>query len=230
MMFRLLVSAVICLNCLSRAEQKPEIVEITNNQALKVGESAELSCSVRNSRDYPVMWLKMNRGRFDNDPLYLSSDSTILSKDSRLSLKNNTSSSTDTYTLKISNIQTSDAGIYECVIFLSMINYIYKKVELDVYSLPVIHDNSSSTIVVKELNPVTMECFTGGTPEPLTWWKREDNAILPTGGTVYRGNVLKINSVKQEYGGTYLCTADNGVGEAAKRRITLKVEVPPNVQ
>ncbi|KAK7575954.1 hypothetical protein V9T40_012240 [Parthenolecanium corni] len=223
MMLRLLVSAVICLYCLSQAEETPEIVEITNDQALNTGDSVEVSCSVRNSQDYPVMWQKVDPDRPGDGPIFISKGPTTLIPDSRFSLSSTPNRSISTYKLQISNIQRSDAGIYKCVISLSTNNSISKEVKLDVYSPPLIHHNSGLMMVVKELDPVIMMCSTGGTPEPLTWWKREDNAILPTGGTVYRGNVLKINSVKQEYGGTYLCTADNGVGEAAKSRIFLKV-------
>ncbi len=32
----------------------------------------------------------------------------------------------------------------------------------------------------------------------------------------YRGNILKIHSVKKEDRGTYYCVADNGVGKSAR--------------
>ncbi|KAK7575973.1 hypothetical protein V9T40_012259 [Parthenolecanium corni] len=228
MMFRLLVSAVICLYCLSQAEETSEIVEITNNQALNTGDSVEVSCSARNPEGYSIMWQKVHPDRPGVGPIFISVGSLKLIPDSRILLRNTHNRSITTQKLQISNIQRSDAGIYKCVISFNTNNPISKEVKLDVYSPPLIHDNSSSTIVVKESIPVSIAA--GSTPAPLTWRKREDKAILPTEGTVYRGNVLKINSVKEEYGGTYLCTADNGVGEAAKRRITLKVEVLPNVQ
>ena len=44
----------------------------------------------------------------------------------------------------------------------------------------------------------------------------------------YRGNTLKIHTVKKEDRGTYFCVADNGVGKPAKRNIALEVgNVPP---
>lgn len=215
-----------CLICLTQSERTPAIVGITENQIRNLGSTVELSCSVLYSQDFPVMWMKVDRER-TSDPLYLSSDSTPLISDSRFSLRYDKSSTT--YTLQIRDIQSSDSGIYKCVIFLSTINYISKEMELSVYSPPLIYDNSSSTIVVSESNPVNLECYAGGTPKPLISWKRENDALLPTGGAVYRGNVLKINSVKKDDRGTYYCMADNKVGEVVKKSIALEVEFPPNV-
>ena len=46
----------------------------------------------------------------------------------------------------------------------------------------------------------------------------------------YRGNVLKIHSVKKEDRGTYYCVADNGVGKPAQRNVAVEVEFPPSVE
>ncbi len=39
----------------------------------------------------------------------------------------------------------------------------------------------------------------------------------------FRGNTMKIHSVKKEDRGTYFCVADNGVGKPAKRNVALEV-------
>lgn len=63
-----------------------------------------------------------------------------------------------------------------------------------------------------------MECYAGGYPLPRISWRRENNAILPTGGSIYRGNILKIKSIRKEDRGTYYCVAENGVGRGTKRK------------
>ena len=45
----------------------------------------------------------------------------------------------------------------------------------------------------------------------------------------FRGNVLKIHSVKKEDRGTYYCVADNGVGKPARRNVAVEIEFPPSV-
>lgn len=52
-------------------------------------------------------------------------------------------------------------------------------------------------------------------------------AILPTGGSTFSGNVLKINSVQKEDRGTYYCVADNQVSKGDRRNINLEVEFSP---
>jgi len=39
----------------------------------------------------------------------------------------------------------------------------------------------------------------------------------------YRGNILKIHSVKKEDRGTYYCVADNGVGKSARCQCYKKI-------
>lgn len=66
---------------------------------------------------------------------------------------------------------------------------------------------------------VQLECYAGGFPIPKISWRRENNAILPTGSAIYKGNVLKIRQVKKEDRGTYYCVADNGLGKGARRKL-----------
>lgn len=70
-----------------------------------------------------------------------------------------------------------------------------------------------------------MECYAGGYPTPRITWRRENNAILPTGGSIYRGNVLKIKSIRKEDRGTYYCVADNGVGRGTKSKCILEAQL-----
>ena len=74
-----------------------------------------------------------------------------------------------------------------------------------------------------------MECYAGGYPTPRISWRRENSAILPTGGSIYRGNILKIKHVRKEDRGTYYCVADNSVGKATRRNIAVEVEFAPVV-
>ena len=45
----------------------------------------------------------------------------------------------------------------------------------------------------------------------------------------YRGNKLKIHSVKKEDRGTYYCVADNEIGKPARRSVAVEVEFPPSI-
>lgn len=188
-----------------------------------MGGTAELSCSVLyTQKDIAVVWTKV-------DPqVIISKDTTPFIRDSRYSLRYDSTSTT--YTLQIKDLQESDAGTYKCQIWTSPVGHVSKELILQVYSPPIIYDNSSSTIVVGEEEPVKLECYASGVPKPQISWKRENNAVLPTGGTIYKGNILKINHVRKGDRGIYYCTADNRVGTKVKRSIAVEVEFAPTVE
>lgn len=86
------------------------------------------------------------------------------------------------------DIQETDAGIYQCRLQMSISNLVSADVELQVRRPPIISDNSTQSLVVSEGQPVQLECYAGGFPSPRISWRRENNAILPTGGSIYRYN------------------------------------------
>ena len=143
------------------------------------------------------------------------------------SMRYDTASST--YTLQLKDVQRTDRAIYQCQIILGINNKVTRHVELRISEPPVIADNSTRSVVVQENSPAELLCHALGSPRPSVSWRRENNAILPTGGIQYRGNVLKIHSVKKEDRGTYYCVADNGVGKPARRNVAVEVEFPPDV-
>lgn len=134
-----------------------------------------------------------------------------------------------TYILQIKDMQETDAGTYACQIIISPSNRVSAEVAVQVRRPPLISDNSTRSVVVSEGEAVEMECYAGGFPIPKISWRRENNAILPTGGSIYRGNKLKIKSIKKEDRGTYYCVGENGVGRGAKRNIAVEVEFAPVV-
>lgn len=183
-----------------------------------------MDCSVLYGLEYPVLWMKQSQGA---PPIPLSESSSLIIRDNRFSLRYDTASAT--YTLQLKDVQTSDEARYECQIIVGINNKVTESLYLRVLEPPVIHDNSTRSIVVDEFNPATLECSARGSPNPRIEWRRENNAVLPTGGIIYRGNTLKIHSVKKEDRGTYFCVADNDVGKPAKRNVALEVEFPPNI-
>lgn len=159
------------------AQRTPSISHITQEQIKDIGGTVELDCSVQYASEYTVMWIKTNAQRTES--VFLSSSSTLVLKDTRFSLRHDKSSST--YTLQIKDIQETDAGIYSCQVVLSVSNKITADVVLSVRRPPVISDNSTQSLVASEGNSVQMECYAGGYPHPTITWRRENNAILPTG-------------------------------------------------
>jgi hypothetical protein len=206
---------------LAYGQRTPSISYITQEQIKDIGGSVSLDCSVQYAKDYNVEWVKLG----NDDVLVISVGSTRIIRDSRFSLRYDLSSST--YTLQIKDIQETDAGVYACRVIISVVNKVMATVDLSVRRPPIISDNSTQSVVASEGQSVKMECYAAGYPTPTIIWRRVNNAILPTGGSTYTGNVLKIVSVKKEDRGTYYCVADNGVSKGDKRNVNVEVEFAP---
>ncbi|XP_046382592.1 lachesin-like isoform X2 [Ischnura elegans] len=158
-------------------------------------------------------------------PLPISSGTALILRDSRFSVSHD--SLTSTFKLKIKDIQETDAGVYHCKVLLSVQNEVSASVDLLVRRPPIITANSTSSLVVGEGDDVQLECFAIGYPHPRISWRRENNAILSTGASIFRGYVLNITNVQKEDRGTYYCVAENGVGRGARRNIAVEVEFKP---
>lgn len=220
------VFALFSLCCISTAwaQRTPTISYISQEQIRDIGGTVELVCSVQYAPEYPVLWMKVDRNR-QSDPLPISTGSSLIIRDSRFTMRHDTASST--YVLLIKDIQETDAGYYQCQVIISVINKISAEVELQVRRPPVISDNSTRSVVVSEGQPVRLECYANGWPIPRISWRRQDNAILPTGGSIYKGNVMRIAQIRKEDRGTYYCVAENGVGKGVRRNIAVEVEFAP---
>ncbi|XP_072948671.1 lachesin [Epargyreus clarus] len=217
---------LLCLTVAAYGQRTPTISHITQEQIRDIGGQVDLDCSVHYAQDYPVLWVKYDRLK-TTESLPLSTNSGLIIRDSRFSLRFDAASAT--YTLSIKDIQETDAGWYQCQVIITVSNKITAEVELQVRRPPIISDNSTRSLVASEGESAQMECYAGGFPPPKISWRRENNAILPTGGSIYRGNILKVTSVHKEDRGTYYCVAENGVGKGARRNINLEVEFAPVV-
>uniref|UniRef100_A0A1B6E1A0 Ig-like domain-containing protein n=1 Tax=Clastoptera arizonana TaxID=38151 RepID=A0A1B6E1A0_9HEMI len=208
------------------AQRSPTISYISQVQIKDIGGTVELQCSVQYAQEYPVLWIKVDKSR-NVQPLPISTGSSLIIPDGRFSLRYDTASSS--YTLQIKDIQETDAAKYQCQVIIALDNKISAEVELQVRRPPIISDNSTRSAIVSEGQTVSLECYATGHPIPKVSWRRENNAILPIGTSAYRGNVLKINSIKKEDRGTYYCVAENSVGKGVRRNIAVEVEFAPVV-
>lgn len=178
-----LLLSIISLATHAQAQRTPTISYITQEQIKDIGGTVEFDCSVQYAKEYNVLFLKT-----DSDPVFLSTGSTLVIKDSRFSLRYDPNSST--YKLQIKDIQETDAGTYTCQVVISTVHKVSANVKLSVRRPPVISDNSTQSIVASEGSEVQMECYASGYPTPTITWRRENNAILPTGESTYTSKLL----------------------------------------
>lgn len=217
------LSTVMVFSIPTNGQRTPTISYVSPNISTTRSSTIDMDCSVLYATEYPVLWMKIGA---DQKPIPLSSGSSLIIRDHRFALRYDTASAT--YTLQLKDVQRSDEGRYECQIIVGINNKVTEDLFLRVQEPPVINDNSTRSVIVDEHAPATLECGAKGSPKPRIQWRRENNAVLPTGGIIYKGNKLKIHSVKKEDRGTYFCVADNGVGKPAKRHVALDVEFAPS--
>ena len=56
----------------------------------------------------------------------------------------------------------------------------------------------SRSVVAIEGDRVEMSCFASGYPPPDIYWRRMNNDILPTNGSIHKGHVLEFPGDKLE--------------------------------
>lgn len=220
--FSVIVLSVLCT--LGSCQRSPTISYISQEQIKDIAQTADLKCSVQYAEEYPVVWFKMDTAK-KMEPLPVSMSGTMIIRDSRFQLTFDPESST--YMLTIREIQETDAGIYKCEVIISTNKRVSAEVELIVRRPPVISDNSTRSVIVSEGQEVFLYCYANGYPQPTISWRRDNSAPFSTGGSIYRGNVLKIPNISKTDRGTYYCVAQNGVGRGIKRNIAVEVEFAP---
>lgn len=171
------VLLIAAFSSLCLAQRAPSITFISEDQEVDVGGIVELVCSVQYGTEYSVNWLKT--GKNPNDQVFISWGTSLVLKESRFALLYDGASAT--YTVMIKDLQETDAGTYQCEVVLSVNNKISAESKLLVRRPPVITDNSTQSVVTTEGETVKMECYASGYPQPKIVWRRENNALLPTG-------------------------------------------------
>ncbi|XP_035210612.1 lachesin-like isoform X2 [Stegodyphus dumicola] len=222
LVFYLLISAVKLFAVYG--QQNPTISYITKEQYANIGDSIDLVCSVHYATGYPVLWVKIDKNGRNS---IISTGSTQLIPDQRYSIRHDDAS--NSYTLQITKLQKVDSGLYQCQVLIGPTSKLAEDAWLHVKIPPVILDNSTQSVQTTSGATVYLNCYARGSPEPEISWRRENNDILPTGGAVFRGNILAIHNISKRDRGTYYCIAENGVGKGARRHVGVEVEFAPIV-
>ena len=117
--------------------------------------------------------------------LWILSGTTLILTDPRFNI--DLDKSTSTYTLRIEDIQETDGANYQCQVIIALTDKEIAEVPLIVRRPPIISDNSTRSIVVEEGDSVELKCYASGYPPPEIYWRRQDNAVLPTKTSIFKG-------------------------------------------
>jgi hypothetical protein len=94
---------------------------------------------------------------------------------------------------------------------------------LVVLELPIIEKQPNNPVLtVIEGDSLTMRCAASGYPNPIiTWWKE--------GSMVQLGEGLSLQmDMRREMEGIYVCSAENGVGQASNKTFAVRVHCEYN--
>lgn len=206
---------------LTPEESLPHFLEPILNKTVVLGRDVILPCSVDNLKGFKVAWI------FVETQTILTIHHTIITKNPRFSLARNDHKH---WYLRITDVRPSDRGLYMCQVnsdpMMSQVGFLDVQVPPDI-----IDEESSSEVVVKEGQDVTLECRARGSPKPIISWKREDGGKIDGSNginlKVTNSEVLHIPTVSRLHMGAYLCIASNNVPPSVSKRILLQVQFQP---
>ena len=89
----------------------------------------ELTCTIANANEYPLLWVRLGDGEERNFPI--SHGQNLFLKTSQ-KFKLDSDDAAGTYTLKIKNIQPSDDATYQCQLVTTTKDMITADVKLQV--------------------------------------------------------------------------------------------------
>ncbi|XP_046812120.1 lachesin-like [Lucilia cuprina] len=92
---------------------------------------------------------------------------------------------------------------------------------------------TSSDVIVREGDNVTLRCKAKGSPEPSIRWKRDDGLRIVVNKSLdvpeVEGDTLELERISRLHMGAYLCIATNGVPPSVSKRIKVSVDFSPMV-
>ncbi|XP_029776920.1 hemicentin-2, partial [Suricata suricatta] len=186
------------------------------------GELVTMACPVRGSAPIRVSWLK------DGLPLPLS-QRTRLHSSGR--------------TLRISQVQLADSGVFTCVA-ASPAGVTDRNFTLQVHAPPVLDTKCKVTLggclaepphiedsgqpaerLLTPGTPLELHCDAQGTPQPNVTWHKDGQALgRPEDGS----RVLRVEDVQVGDAGLYTCLAQSPAGQVEKS-FRVRVQGPPHV-
>ncbi|XP_050710598.1 protein amalgam-like isoform X2 [Eriocheir sinensis] len=183
---------------------------------VEVGQSVMIPCDVDDPGNHKLIIKK--KPALGGKERLLSVGSEKVTRDRRLNIEGTR--------LTISHARPRDAGTFLCLFDVEP--PVQLQHTLDVQFAPSVRSLAPPEQHVPRGKAVTLECRAHGNPEPVIRWTRQEGP-LPSGLSSHEGKTLFLHGVDRHVEGTYLCTADNGVGEPASAAMTITVEYPPEI-
>lgn len=223
-LFGLVVGVVTHLPSVKVESLEPSFDDPITNVTAIVGETVTLPCSVKDLRDYKVMWL-------DHRTKTLTLEARRIIADERITIER---PDIGDWNLYIHGVELSDAGKYMCQV--NTVPVKIKYVILTVHEPPAIIPKLSSPekVIVREGDTIQLVCNVTGVPTPtVRWYKKSYNGRPYSYNNKemigHDGMVLRIRNISRYCDDVYQCVADNGVKRPQSRDISVTVQFPPEI-
>lgn len=223
-LFGLVVGVVTHLPSVKVESLEPSFDDPVTNVTAIAGDTVTLPCSVKNLKDYKVMWL-------DHRTKTLTLEARRIIADERITIER---PDIGDWNLYIHGVELSDAGKYMCQV--NTVPVKIKYVILTVHEPPEIIPELSSKeeVFVRESDTVQLVCNVTGVPTPtVRWYKKSPNrrhySYNDKEMIGHDGMVLRIRNISRYCDDVYQCVADNGVKLPVSRDIKVTVQFPPEI-
>ncbi|CAL4059917.1 unnamed protein product [Meganyctiphanes norvegica] len=196
---------------------QPNFLARSQTFKVEVGQSVIIPCDADNEDHHKLIVKKVFA---DGHEQLLWVGRERMSRSRRLSMDQ------DTSRLTINQIRRIDAGTYVCLFDTrppQELTHI-----LDVQYAPKITSKIVPEEHVTAGETVVLGCKAVGNPQPTIQWTRQEG-VLASGQRQQASNNLTLENVDRDMQGSYQCTADNGVGQAATATMTVVVDHKPEV-
>ncbi|XP_053328822.1 hemicentin-2 [Spea bombifrons] len=181
--------------------------ESTEEVTAVAGASVTFTCEAHGTPRPSLSWEK------DGEPLNLQSNLLPNGLGSRLHLD---------------SVHARHSGLYSCVA-LNAAGKVSKHFRLSVLEPPRIEGPAlPAEVSVVEDDPLELVCNAGGIPAPEITWEKDGRPLSRPDIITRNGTVLRIDAMKAEDAGIYVCLATSAAGRDS-RAVWVRMKVPPSV-
>lgn len=139
--------------------------------------------------------------------------------------------------LQIANATQDDEGPYKCAAYNPVTQEVKTSTSTDRLRIRrstseaarIIYPSGSRSIMVTKGQRLVLECVASGIPAPQVVWAKDGRDLRSRNNTRFLLSNLLIDAAGEADSGTYVCRADNGVGEASSAVYDVQVFEPPQV-
>lgn len=141
--------------------------------------------------------------------------------------------------LQIANATLEDEGPYKCAAYNPITQEVKTSRSADrlrirrstAEAARIIYPPDSRSIMVTKGQRLVLECVASGIPTPQVTWAKDGLDLRSHNNTRFLLSNLLIDAVSEGDSGTYVCRADNGIGDAGLATVLYDVQVfePPQV-